>query len=258
MSPVADDPFYESIDNSRPTVQLIWTKERQTLEKEVQLFTKGGEVISLTWSDQEGRFQAETQLSVGEQDGLLSVNDINLSAEVHSFYVAQPRIDSKMQRVELAIDDEAEELKLREEPEPAPAAEEAGDKGEPEKIKKSKSRDLKKKLSSTVDNSNERDSNVKDGDAKKQMRHLQKENEKLSADCSKYKKQLDILNKCKDSKREQLEAEKLALKNTINALKRELDKKQSSSLPPTNLELNAALGKKRIKKLLHSVFSLCL
>ena len=235
---------------------LTWTKEKQTLEKEVQLFTKEGEAITLRWSDQERRFQAESRLSAGEQDGLLSVNDINLSAEVHSFYVAETKINAKMQIIELAINDEAEELKKREE---LVVVEEVGGKAEAETPKKSKSQDLKKKLSRKVDNNQEGDWNARDGEAKKQIKSLQKENEKhsqreaelrehnkkLSADCSKCRKQVETLSRDKEAKRRQLEGEKLALTNTIKALKRESELKQASTESHDG-ELTSALGKHRL------------
>ena len=269
MSPlVPDEPFYESIDNPLPTVLLIWSKERQTLEKEVQLYTKEGEAINLAWSDEEARFQAETRMSVGEHDGLLSVNDINLSVDVHTFYVADIQRNAKMQRIELAIDDEAEELKEREEP---VFVEEVvdkghkgdkGDKGEEEKAKKPKNLDLKKKLSKIVGNNLDGEWNARDaqaGEAKKQIRSLQKENEKhsqreaelreqnkkLSADCSKYKKHVETLSKSKEDKRSQLEAEKQVLTNTISALKKKLELSQTMAESPVSQELNAALGKRR-------------
>ena len=125
------EPFYESIDNppQLPTVLLFWNKERATLEKEIQLFTQDGRAIKLFWSDLAARFQTETQMSAGEHDGLLIVDDINLTADVHSFYVAPTQIGAKMQKVELAIDDEKEIAK-----EVTEAV--VGEKGGEEKLKK--------------------------------------------------------------------------------------------------------------------------
>ena len=113
--PVARAELYESIDHPKPTrVRLIWKKEKPTLENKVQFYIQDGDPITLLWNDKEARFQEEVELSVGEHGGLLNVNDINLAAEVHPFYVAA-NVMAKMQDIELEFDDEGDLLKKAEE-----------------------------------------------------------------------------------------------------------------------------------------------
>ena len=81
-------------------------------------------------------------MCAGEHDGLLIVSDINLTADIHSFYVAPTQRGAKMQEVELAIDDEKEiEKEIAKE-----VTEAVGEKGGEEKAKKTKLKDRFSKL----------------------------------------------------------------------------------------------------------------
>ncbi|KAI6659564.1 hypothetical protein LOD99_14487 [Oopsacas minuta] len=179
------------------------------------------------------RAKTKTQLSPGGHDGWLSVNDINLSADIHTFHVATYQRGTKMQEIELCIDSEIEEI-LKASPE-----QEEKEKEGMYKLNKPKNK-LKNIHSKTLVGTDGTQETILIKDVKK-YKMLLKKNDRLTADVRDQikkvtkdnhilKKQIENNTKREETERKQLEGEKQALLKTSRGLNKEVEQKNNKAI----------------------------